>query len=476
MHQWQEIHRRFDALRPAEWLHPQVLAFLRDAPSSRPLLVACSGGPDSVFLTLALCSLFAKDLQRLRLCHFNHGLRGAESDADEGFVRQIANELEIPFEAGRPEQPLQADEASLRAARYAWLDTLYQRHGAAAIALGQHADDLLESMLMGLFTGSGPSGLASPMPVRRFADGHVRIRPLLGIKREQIVRSLGGLEIPWREDPSNADTAYTRNWIRAELIPLLRDHFPQDIHAGVLRTRSLMEEHLDFVDAAVRNLEIDNSDPELIEIEHLKENSPALIRRLLMGWWLRHYPDSRLPKDAADQAVRAILSGDPAVIPIGRIQDEYRVLELADGRLRMRSERPSNQPFWAAGAHWHVAAGELFLPDGAVLSGAVESVATGKPYLDAEPEREAWLSGVDGPLFVRQWQAGDRYRPLGAPGSRKLQNLFTDAKIPSEQKYRLPVILDAAGDILWVPGFPPADARKVCHNVNSALKLTYFPQ
>jgi tRNA(Ile)-lysidine synthase len=417
--------------------------------------------------------LVGPDPARLRVCHFNHGLRGAESDADEAFVRAMAEGLGLPFESGRPQQPLETDEASLRAARYGWLGEVYRRSGACAIALGHHGDDLLESMLMGLFSGSGPAGMATPMPVKRFADGHVRIRPLLGLKREQIERSLQSLAIPWREDSSNADSAYTRNWVRMELLPQLRSRFPQDIFSGAQRTRTLMQESLDALDAVARALAIDISDPEVVDLNRLKDSEPAIARRLLMAWWLRHYPDLRLPADAADQLVPAICSGRETVVSIGRMADDsLQVLELTAGFLRLGDERKASPQPWPT-AHWLPAAGPLFLPDGSLLSAGEQVLAGDQPYLDADPVREAWLAGTGAVLQVRGWQAGDRYRPLGAPGTRKLQDLFTDAKIPIEQRHQLPVILNDKNAILWVPGFPPAQAFKVCLNHKSALKLTY---
>ena len=388
----------------------------------------------------------------------------------------MAAGLGLSFESGRPAAPLEPDEASLRAARYGWLQGIYGEAGAGALALGHHGDDLLESMLMGLLSGAGPAGMASPMPVKHFADGHVRVRPLLAMKREQIERSLRELEIPWREDPSNRDPAYTRNWLRHELLPLLRRHFPQDIFSGAQRTRFLMQETVEALDAVATTIEADLSNPHVVDCGKLRGNPPALVRRLLMAWWLRHRPDSRLPKEVVDQIVPDLCAGVDRMLSIGHLAGQKGgwVLELAQGRLRLRQEREASPVAWSAGVHWAPRSGPLFLRDGALLHGTKVALAGGEhPYRQADPDCEAWLARVKGPLLVRQWQAGDRYQPLGAPGSRKLQDLFTDAKILAEQRHRLPVLLNSAGNILWVPGFPPAEAFRICHEDNSALKLTY---
>ncbi|MGC9452984.1 MAG: tRNA lysidine(34) synthetase TilS [Oceanipulchritudo sp.] len=484
MPSWKEIHRRFDALRPVRWVHPGVLAFLESLPSGKPLLVASSGGADSVFLTLVMHSLSPGSSLRLRICHFNHHLRGAASDEDEAFVREMGRELDLPFESGFPESPLSADEAALRKARYRWLLEVYRRTGAAAMVLGQHADDLLESLLMGLLTGSGPAGLAAPAPVRRFADGHVRLRPLLDLQRGRIERSLRELGIPWREDATNADTRYTRNWLRADIIPQLRARFPQDIHAAVRRTRNLMEECVAALDARLGELEFDPADPLELDLGNLAGGPAALTRRALMAWWLSHRPATRLPTAAVDELVKAVCEGRDATVSIGSLcggeseTEGRQVLSLAAGRLEVTRESNPSPVRWACGIHWHWPAGPVYLPGGAFLRGELKEwpPLANPPYRDADARGEAWLGPVEGPLLVRPWQAGDRYRPLVAPGQRKLQDLFVDAKIPAEQKHRLPVILDAGRSIVWVPGFPPAEAFKVCHPAISALQLTYNRQ
>jgi tRNA(Ile)-lysidine synthase len=133
---------------------------------------------------------------------------------------------------------------------------------------------------------------------------------------------------------------------------------------------------------------------------------------------------------------------------------------------------------WTEAIHWHWPAGGVSLPDGSTLSAKTVDWDNHDPapYLNANPVKEAWVNGIEGPLEVRQWQAGDRYQPLGAPGSRKLQDMFTDAKLHPHEKAAKPVIVDCSGSIIWVPGFPPADAFRICQNSNSALQLTYNPQ
>ncbi|MEX0325377.1 MAG: tRNA lysidine(34) synthetase TilS [Puniceicoccaceae bacterium] len=480
MTDWPEIARRFAEPEPVSRLDPVVVDFLEKLPAKRPVLAACSGGPDSVFLVLCLHAFFAESPNQLHILHFHHGIRGTDADGDAEFVRESANQLGHPFHIGRPETPLTPDEAALRSARYDWMGKIYRQPGAGALILGQHANDLLESQLMALLSGSGPAGLATPMPVRSFTDGQVRLRPLLRLRRGQIMAILDKLPVPYRMDSTNADTAYTRNWLRQEIVPLLEKHFPQDIHAGAARTRQLMEEMVDSLDHAIEELGLDLTDPLRIDLKQVMGGAPALARRVLMAWWLRHNPQQPFPTRPADTLVDAISAGKTGLIlPVGMVEnfgEMPQVVELKEDNLLVLrpGKAPEPRP-WSGGNHWHWKAGSLFLPDGAGLEGEAVQLPEIGPfaYESANPRTEAWVAGVDGPIEVRQWMPGDRYQPLGAPGRRKVQDIFTDAKLNSEQKSRLPVLLDSRGSIVWIPGFPPAEAFRICHNHKSALKLTY---
>ena len=472
MTDWPAVLRRFHALRPTQWVDRRALACLGEIPREVPVLIACSGGADSVFLTLTLCALFPERSTRLLLGHFNHGLRGIAADEDAGFVQGLGSGLGIPVEQGRAEDPLSPDEDSLRRARYHWLVQAYHRLGAGALALGHHADDGIESLLMAALSGSGPSGLASPLPVNRFADGHVRVRPLLALKREQIERTLRSIDVDWREDASNRDPHYLRNWLRREVVPVLKDRWPQDIHSAAALTRLRQEECLELLDEAVQKLALDTSDPHRLPVAALRGRPKILSRRFLTGWWLRHHAGRIFDRSVLDPLVEAIHAGTAASFPM--VEGWVLILD-GEGHLQLQPEKASPPEPFPFAVTWQCLSGPLFLPDGACLRAewVDRDSLLEKPYRHADPRHEAWLAGVGPSLRVRRWQAGDRYRPLGAPGSRKLQDLFVDAKISPEQRRLLPVIEEKNRGIIWVPGFPPADDCKVCENAKKALKLTY---
>lgn len=477
MSRWAERFGAFAREFKEQCLDPEALAFLRSLPLHQPVLAACSGGADSLFLVLALRACLPGAAGRLRVVHFNHRVRGQAAEADAAFVAELADELDLPYACGWPEAPLSADEGSLRTARYRWLQTQYHEVQAGALCLGHHADDLLETQWMALFGGSGPAGLASPLPVRTFPDGHVRVRPLLVLKRREIEARLRALEIPWQTDSSNIDPRHTRNWIRQTLLPLATERFGDRLYAGSTRTRLQMEESLAALDAAVQALPLDLESRDVLPAAVLRGQPRAVVRRALMSWWLRHHADLRLEKPLLEALIDRLQAGQPG----GPLSVGQGLLVSIDptGYLSLYREPtiylslPRGAP---TGLCWHWASGPAFLPDGGALSAErVEwDSSVSPPYLRADPAREAWLAVSDAILRIDPWQAGDRYRPLGAPGRRKLQDLFVDAKISPEQKRSRPVLKRMEGTILWVPGFPPAEDARLLPPAKSALKLTYL--
>ena len=221
------------------------------------VVVGCSGGADSVGLLTALHQIRQSDQDGqaipprgfLVAAHFNHGLRADQSDGDQEFVRDLANRLQVRFasesahsSAGgdqsskRGVEPRDVegpakDEATMRSARMKFLVHTAHRLGARYIVLGHTADDNVETVLHHLMRGTGPAGLAgigSPRPV---SDDLVLVRPMLDISRQSIRDALQEHRQPWREDASNDDTDYRRNWIRHELVPMIQSQYPDSVDA-----------------------------------------------------------------------------------------------------------------------------------------------------------------------------------------------------------------------------------------------------
>lgn len=197
------------------------------------ILIAVSGGPDSVCLLDILAFLSQKYSFSLGIAHVNYQLRGKDSATDERFVRTLAQHYQIPcfiqrYPVGRPH-----DENTLREFRYAFFEKLRKQHRFDRLALGHHMGDQAETLLMNLIRGAGPMGMAGMLPKH---NSH--IRPLLALDRTHILRYLAACSLEFRTDESNTDTRYTRNRIRHELLPLLRDRFNPNIIATLARSAS----------------------------------------------------------------------------------------------------------------------------------------------------------------------------------------------------------------------------------------------
>ncbi len=205
-----------------------------DAATSVGVVVGCSGGADSVALTLLLVEHFrtvhahsSEGAPPLRIAHFNHGLRGEHSDGDEEFVRELAASLNVEMAVARaPVETVGEAEASLRRNRRQFFYRVAAQSGCRYIALAHTADDQAETILHHLLRGTGTLGMAGMRPASSFGSDFVILRPLLSTPRSAIRQSLIGRRQSWREDASNLSTRYTRNWIRHEVLPLMRTRFP----------------------------------------------------------------------------------------------------------------------------------------------------------------------------------------------------------------------------------------------------------
>ena len=218
------------AVTPNSYLFARVAGIIREQQLFKPgdtLIIGLSGGADSTALLDLLANLPGTPL-RLIAAHLNHCLRGAESDDDETFCRELAEQYKIPFESRRVDVQTIADTSSLnledagRLARIDFFDELVTARQASAVVLAHHADDQAETVLMRLLRGSGMTGLAG----MSYRNSRGYVRPLLSISRTEIMAHLAERGLIWREDITNLDTSFLRNRIRHELLPLLEQYNP----------------------------------------------------------------------------------------------------------------------------------------------------------------------------------------------------------------------------------------------------------
>lgn len=221
------------------------------------VVVAVSGGADSVALLRAIDQLhkLTPGDGQILAAHFNHRLRGDESDQDAAWVQRLASQLEIRSAVGCADEPGSlASEAESRTARYAFLANTAQSFGARYVLTAHTADDQVETVLMRVLRGSGIDGLAGTPKTRALSTSVTLVRPMLDVRRSQVEAYLASLGQDYRTDASNLESQYTRNWVRRELLPAIRDRLPSDPDRAILRLAEQAGQWRDAVDSLATQL------------------------------------------------------------------------------------------------------------------------------------------------------------------------------------------------------------------------------
>jgi len=467
------------------------------------LLLALSGGADSVLLLHWLAA--ARPAARIRAAHVDHGLRGAESEADARFAAELCRALGVPFVCLRAElEPGPNLEARARAERYRLLVSEAQASAHTTILTGHHSDDALETVLMRWVRGTDLAGLRGPRDelVWRTAPGApaVRVvRPLLTLRREEVRALLSARGLAWREDSSNADPRFTRNRTRARFLPLLEElggpELIDELRAFSHAVESLESEfarataHLAWrpapYAAAARGAE-ERALGGVLPRAELAPLARPLARRVL--WRLLTDGVGVAPSATVlERVLLDLFAARNARVSLARGWTLLlRPRELVLVPPRHAPGAPGNVaqqlllPFPSGGPVRLPARGpELALPvpgivtldDGRRLSAELCAPPPSTPPRRAELEVELDAAALDGPLTVRFPQPGDRFRALGAPGSKPLVRFLADRGVPREERVHVPLVT-AGTEILWVAGFAPAEARRIQSHTRRRLRLT----
>ena len=422
------------------------------------VLCMVSGGADSVAMLHILFRLARGDDPDfalrfpLGICHVNYGLRGPASDADEEFVRRLGYELGITVHAVRaPADDRPNFQAWARDFRYLAAQNLCRWQGYTRIAVGHNKDDRIETFIYRLITYSGRRSLAV-MPLRR---GRV-VRPLLSLTAAHIREHCATAGLEFREDESNESLDYARNRIRHTVLPRLEE-IRSDFRERMLDTMALLEDEDTLLESAVREAWQRSSDIEdgasILIASEVAAAPRALARLLVRRWLARQDVPVRLSHRLLDSIVDLCASSNGS-----------RQLSLSEG---LRVERKYDR-LWLLSAH------------GGSSGSGTDSVALPVPgralFADHEietVESPSWDAGTSGPLRVvidggrlnrslevRAWRPGDRFTPLGLDGSKSIQDLFVDEKVPREERGRIPIVV-SGDEIVWVCGVRISEDFKI---------------
>jgi tRNA(Ile)-lysidine synthase len=453
---------------------PEVHALLKRASTDR-VLVACSGGADSVYM-LALLTTWADELGlQLVVAHYNHRWRDEASDGDAAFVESMADGLSLEFISDvRPDNEAAFTETTARALRLDFLRQTAAQHKCRWIAFGHQMDDILETQLQRIARGCGSDGLAAPRPIAKFSHQPTHIRPLLNLRAGDIRMALDTCEIPWCEDSSNDDLDIARNALRRSVIPGLIEALDRDPSIGAARSRRLLEEDAVALDELARqSLPSAFTGQVALDRRELRSIPRALVRRALMAWLHGHNLIQSVSAPSMDALLDAVLGPKKKhriSAGVGYIVFDAEVvrIELLDGlEVALLLEPALLEP-----------GDSVILSTGAVMELEVVEIDAAKQRSilagEIDQANEAFIEMKKSSSFeVRGWRPGDRFSPIGAPGSKKLKDWFIDRRIPQRERKQLPIVTNNSGTIVWVPGFPPADACKIHRSTKRALRLTY---
>ena len=439
------------------------------------VVVAVSGGPDSV----ALCHLLHRLQHSLKVelvvAHVHHGLRGAEADQDALFVQNLSHQFGLPVVEQRLEVHSWQKEhggslqMAARALRYQCLHQVMAEKGANKLALGHNADDQAEEVLLRILRGAGQRGLSGMDPCNHKGV----IRPLLECHRQEIVAYLREHDLAFRQDSSNLKPWCQRNLLRLELLPQLQQAFNSNLSATLLRTSKILREEEEFWASHLASWLKEHSlnhgaDGIRFPVRPLLETHPAMQKRLLRR---------------VVQEVKGDLRGfgfhhTEILLQLCRSPAAHRQIDLPGA---VRAEKSYDwvtvtvRPETVEDFTFRISEHGLHSFPSLDHSLEIELLASDLPVEFSHDPNEAImdLDRVTFPLTLRSCRPGDRFRPLGLGGSKKIKDFFIDSKVPQSLRRQIP-ILCSKDHIIWVVGHRLDDRVKLTSDTSRLLRFRYL--
>lgn len=421
--------------------------------------VAVSGGADSVALLILLAPICKKNKIALVVLHLDHGLRSTSAQ-DAKWVKALAKETGVACVAERHEVTAHLSEAvsiemAARDVRHVFFADCRAKYKLDTIATGHQADDVAETVLLRLMRGAGASGLA---PLKDRSRGF--IRPLLNISGSAIRGWLKQKKVKWREDTTNRDVRIPRNQMRHEILPFLEEKFGGALRMNLCRTADILREEDVLLEEMAQDYLSHEKHDETLDMKRLTACPLALQRRVMRLWlWKEEAP---LP--SGFETVERLLdmeSGEKEQLA----EEVYAIVQ--EGSLRIINTTPIQRPAKKVNLRGTISWGSVVIS--CASARGIESVAHGAGTYPAvctvNPDA---LGGK--PLMARSRQPGDRIQPYGMKGTKKVQDVLVDAKVPEHLRDAVPLLV-CGDELVWVPGYRIANRFAVPSKTAASLRI-----
>ncbi len=435
------------------------------------LVIAVSGGADSVALLKTLASLAGEYQLQLAVAHFNHCLRGEESIRDENFVRDICEKMGISIYCGSSNlsnNRIQGkfSEARARQERYSFLMGLAVELGADRVALGHNSDDQVETVLMNFLRGSGISGLKGILPLR---EG-LFIRPLLNVSRREIISFLRREGLGFIEDSSNRDESYLRNRIRNSLIPYLKEAYDPHLDRHIRRLSEIARMEDEFINLKIGEY-LDNT-REMLHLDSLLAQHEAVIRRVIKSLLHNLFPPQKEPGYRHIESVYKFIKKNRPDSVMGVCRDWQ--IKIKDGNLIVEKKTLTfpRQQRKQSGYFYQVPL------DGQVKIEQINRI-WGFTIIDKPSFDEQYRQGntilldyekIIPPLCLRTRLPGDRILLPGMTGRKTIKEYFIDKKISRAERDLVPLIADN-DSVIVIAGDRISERVRVSDATRRILKI-----
>jgi tRNA(Ile)-lysidine synthase len=436
------------------------------------VVVAVSGGPDSVALLKVLSVVSGEYGLSLVTAHLNHGLRGKESDDEEVFVREVSESLGVAFESEHVDMPAlierekKSPEDICRNVRYNFLEKIRKKHKANKIALGHNLGDQAETVIMKFLRGSGMEGLRGILPVR----DEIYIRPLISVTRGEILTFLKKEGMAFVTDSSNVEDIYLRNRIRNKLIPGLKENYNPGLEENLGHMADIIRVEDDYIRTTVKNIltswGVDRDMNNVhISIPELVKSHEAIQRRIIKTLLqICSHSKKGIGYLHVKSVMGLITGGSPngtLNLPFDlEVRREYDLLTIS-------KKKPAKNSEFCYGIEipGTVNIKELGIKTNFDLIDKTSA-------LNFNSSRTAFMDydEISFPLIIRNMKPGDRIQPFGMNGTKKIKSLFIDEKVPKNRRKEIPLLVDQKS-VLWIMGMRLSERIRITDKTTSVVRI-----